>query len=76
MTLIYEFILPVAVIVSAAATTATAGFAYQLWRATELHDRALFGDEELDRPGLLRMARQHRAVIERELDAGENFDDW
>ena len=63
-----EFILPFAVIVSAAATTTTAVFAYQLWKSNQLHDRALFGDDELETPGLIHMVKAHRRVIKREHD--------
>ena len=63
-----EYVLPLAVLVSAAATSATGVFAYQLWRSNQLHDRALFGDEELETPGLIHMVKAHRRVIKREHD--------
>lgn len=47
-TLLQQFILPVAVIVSAAATTTTATFAWRLYRITSAHDRALFGEDRVD----------------------------
>lgn len=62
------FIIPLAVLISAGATSATAVFAYHLWRTTLLHDRALFGEEELESPGVLEMVMAHRRVIKREHD--------
>jgi len=47
-TLVSQFILPVAVLVSAAATTTTAAFAWKLYTAVESHDRALFGEPRVD----------------------------
>lgn len=43
-----EFLLPVAVLVSAAATTAMAALAWTLYQSLTVHERALFGDEEVD----------------------------
>ena len=68
MTLLVEFLLPVAVLISAAATSATAVFAYHLWKSTTVHDRVLFGDDDLYYPGLVQMVNSHRRVIKHEHD--------
>ena len=47
-TLLYDLLLPLAVLVSAAATTATAAFAWRFYSAVETHERALFGDDDVD----------------------------
>jgi len=47
-TLVSGYVLPVAVLVSAAATTTTAAFAWKLYSAVERHDRALFGEPRVD----------------------------
>jgi len=47
-TALTEFLLPLAVIVSAASATSTAAFVWKLYNMSKLHDRALFGDEELE----------------------------
>jgi len=47
-TLVSGYVLPVAVLVSAAATTATATFAWKTWQAVNTHDRALFGEPEVN----------------------------
>jgi len=46
--LLSQFVLPLAVLVSAAATTATATFAWKLYSAVEEHERALFGEDRVD----------------------------
>ena len=68
MTLLVEFLLPVAVLISAAATSATAVFAYHLWQSTTVHDRVLFGDDDLHYPGLVDMVNAHRRIIKHEHD--------
>lgn len=47
-TLVTNYLLPVAVLVSAGSATATATFAYKLWTLQKIHDRALFGEEAVD----------------------------
>jgi hypothetical protein len=47
-TVVAQFVLPLAVLVSAAATTATATFAWKLYSAVEEHERALFGEDRVD----------------------------
>ncbi|AAY24960.1 ORF 34 [Haloarcula hispanica virus SH1] len=46
--IVSQYVLPVAVIVSAAATTTTAAIAWQLYRAVKTHERALFGEEAVN----------------------------
>lgn len=43
-----SFLLPLAVLVSAAATTSTAAVAWTLYQSLTVHERALFGDDEVD----------------------------
>lgn len=43
--ILIEYVLPVAVIVSAAATTSTAVLAYKVYEAVQTHERTLFGEE-------------------------------
>lgn len=84
-TLLTEYLLPVAVLVSAAATTTTATFAWRLWRLSRTHDRALFGEDEVDgHDGIIesvnensRMTREHRMTLRREgmTPAGRVYDD-
>ncbi|AFD02308.1 putative protein 27 [Haloarcula hispanica icosahedral virus 2] len=79
-----EYVLPVAVLVSAAATTSTAAFAWRLWSLSRTHDRALFGEEEVDgHDGIIetvnrnqRMTREHRQTLRREgmTPAGRVYD--
>jgi len=47
-TLVSQFLMPLAVLVSAAATTATATFAWKLYTMTRLHEQALFGSDAVD----------------------------
>ncbi|ALJ99693.1 hypothetical protein BGV91_gp30 [Haloarcula californiae icosahedral virus 1] len=47
-TLVSQFVLPLAVLVSAAATTTTAAFAWKLYQAVNTHERALFGEPEVN----------------------------
>lgn len=48
VTLLTEYILPLAVTISAAATTTTAVIAVKLLRAVRTHERALFGEEPIE----------------------------
>jgi len=79
-----DFIMPLAVIVSAAATTATATFAWRVYQLSQLHERALFGEEELDsHDGIVEAVNQntkrtlyHRQIL-RESDAMDGApSDW
>jgi len=47
-TLVAQYVLPLAVLVSAAATTTTAGFAWKTYQAVNVHDRALFGSDAVE----------------------------
>ncbi|AGC65555.1 hypothetical protein K745_gp30 [Haloarcula hispanica virus PH1] len=46
--LVSQFVLPFAVVVSAAATTTMAALAWKLYRTVTSHDRALFGEEAVN----------------------------
>ena len=77
MTALTEFVLPLAVLISAAATSATAVFAYQLWRTTSTHDRVLFGDDDIAYPGVVHMVKSHGKAIKQEhnLATDDLYDD-
>lgn len=72
-TLLTSYIMPTAVIVSAAATTTTAVFAWRLYTAVKLHDRALFGEPEVEgHDGIIEQveaneerSERHRLVLKR-----------
>jgi hypothetical protein len=53
--LLSQYLIPVAVMVSAAATTSTAVFAWKTWQAVNTHERALFGEDDV---------RGHDGIIE------------
>jgi hypothetical protein len=71
MSFLNQFILPLAVLVSASGTIATATFAWKLYDLTKVHDRALFGSEVVDgHDGIVsavnentEMTDQHRQVL-------------
>ena len=46
--LLVQFVVPLAVIVSAAATTTTTAIAYKLYTTVTVHERALFGEPEVN----------------------------
>ena len=73
MSLVAQYIIPLAVMVSAAATTATAGIAWRLYSHVETHERALFGEQEVEgHDGIVtavnentQMTDTHRTVLRR-----------
>jgi len=71
--LVSEYLIPVAVIVSATATTTSAVFLWRLFRGYQIHEQALFGVEEIEgHDGVVgavnentRMVDTHRRVLRR-----------
>lgn len=71
-TLLSSYVMPLAVLVSATATTATATFAYKLWQLSKLHDRALFGEEKLDgHDGIISEVERNRELAEENQERSE-----
>jgi len=64
--LLTEFVLPAAVIISAASASATATFAWKTWQAVKVHDRALFGEEAVNgHEGVIEVVNENSELSER-----------
>ena len=55
-----DFVVPVSVMVSATATTATAGIAFQLYKTLMRHERALFGEEYDEDNAIVNLTRENQ----------------
>lgn len=64
--LITQYILPTAVVVSAAATTTSAAIAWKLYQSVEQHERVLFGEDSIDtHEGILTAVHENQRRSER-----------
>jgi hypothetical protein len=60
-----DWLVPTAVLVSAASTTATAAFAWRLYTTAKVHDRALFGAEAVEgHDGLVPAVNENTQLID------------
>jgi hypothetical protein len=63
--ILQSFVLPIAVVVSAAGTTSSAVFAWKMYQSHRQHERALFGEEEVDgHDGIISTVNENTAMTD------------
>jgi hypothetical protein len=62
---VMAFVIPLSVLISAAATTTTAVIAWRLYKTVMVHDRTLFGEPEFDgRDGIVSSVNRTQHIAE------------